>query len=148
MRVFKLTVIMALLIAATAFAQRQFYVTTTAEAPIYANQVRQMNERAIETVARGQSVRVIEDRGNHFRVRTDRGNEGWVEKRLVSQNESASRRAFTFDDVEIQGFLDNATPILITDVEDGTTVTIDLERSFADGLRRGSSKERFSRSVR
>jgi len=146
MKVFRLVAITVLLFVATSFAQRQFFVTATAEAPIYANQTRQMNERAVETIARGGGMRVLDERGQHYRVRTDAGNEGWVEKRLVQQTEA--RRAFTFDDVEIHGFLDNATPIFITDVEDGTAVQIDLERSFADALKRSADRERHMRSVR
>ncbi|MCL2844788.1 MAG: hypothetical protein FWE23_04970 [Chitinivibrionia bacterium] len=146
MKVFRLVALAVLLFVATSFAQRQFFATATAEAPIYANQTRAMNERAIETIARGGSVRVLEERGNHFRVRTDAGNEGWVERRLLQQTEA--RRAMTFDDVEIHGFLDNATPIFITDVEDGSTVEIDLDRSFADALKRSADRERHMRSVR
>jgi len=146
MRSVKLVFIGVLFIAATTFAQRNFFVSPTADAAIYANQTRQMNERAVENVPRGTVLRVIDENRTLYRVRTNAGNEGWIEKRLVTRNDS--RRAFTFDDVEIQGYLDNPTPIYITDVDDGSIAAIELDRSFADALRRNTDKEQVSRALR
>ena len=146
MRFMKLVTIGVLLVAASSFAQKEFFVSPTSDAPIYANQTRQMNEKAIEVVEKGAVLRVIDQKGNSYKVRTNNGNEGWLEKRLAVRNDA--KKAYTFDDVEIQGYLDNPTPIYITDVDDGGVSAIDLDRSFADALKRKNDKERVNRSIR
>ena len=146
MRFIKLAAVGVLLLATSVFAQRTFFVSTTeANVGVYANQTRQMNERAVETLNRGALVRVIDEARNHYRVRTEAGNEGWVEKRMTMRSE---RRSHVFDEVEIQGYLDNPTPIYITDLDDGSSMPIELERSFADALRRNIDKEQVNRSLR
>ena len=146
MRNFKFVIIGLLFIVVSVFAQREFFVSPTADAAIYANQTRQMNEKAVENVTKGSVLRVIAERGNHYRVRTNSGNEGWIEKRLTVRNDA--RKAYTFDDVEVQGYLDNPTPIYITDVDEGSIAAIELDRSFADALKRGADKERVNRAIR
>ncbi|MCL1945600.1 MAG: SH3 domain-containing protein [Chitinivibrionia bacterium] len=146
MRFLKLAAVVALFFATSSFAQKEFFVSPTAESGIYANQTRQMNERAIENVEKGAVLRVIDQKGNSYKVRTSAGNEGWIEKRLTVRNDA--KKAFTFDDVEIQGYLDNPTPIYITDVDDGSFSAIELDRSFADALKRKNDKERVNRSIR
>lgn len=146
MRSFKLVLIGILLIAASSFAQRNYYVSPTSDVGVYANQTRQMNERAIENVTKGSILRVIDENRNYYKVRTDAGNEGWIEKRMAVRNDA--KKAYTFDDVEIQGYLDNPTPIYITDVDDGSIAAIELDRSFADALKRNTDKEQISRALR
>ena len=149
MRTLKFAAIVLLLVVVSSFAQvqRNFYVTPNSDnIGIYVNQNRQMNERAIQTVGRQDVLRVVEQGRNHYKVRTNSGNEGWIEKRLAVRNDA--KKAYTFDDVEIQGYLDNPTPIYITDVEDGSFSAIELDRSFADALKRKNDKERANRSIR
>jgi hypothetical protein len=146
MRSIKLVFIGIMLLAVTSFAQKTFYVSPTADVGIYANQTRQMNERALETVSKGAVLLVIDQKGNYYKVRTDSKIEGWIEKRLAVRNDA--KKAYTFDDVEIQGYLDNPTPIYITDVDDGSIAAIELDRSFADALKRNTDKEQVSRAIR
>jgi len=142
----KLMLIGVLLFAATSFAQKTFYVSPTAETGIYANQTRQVNERAIETVAKGSLLTVVDQKGNFYKVKTNSGTEGWIEKRLTVRNDT--KKSYVFDDVEIQGYLDNPTPIYITDVDDGSIAAIELDRSFTDNLKRNIDKEQISRAIR
>jgi hypothetical protein len=146
MRPLKLVVFGVLFATAACFAQKTFYVSPTADVGIYANQTRQMNEKALETVVKGSVLRVTDTKGNYYRVRTDAGNEGWLEKRMAVRNDA--KKAYTFDDVEIQGYLDNPTPIYITDVDEGSISAIELDRSFADALKRKNDKEQVNRSIR
>ena len=147
MRNFKFAMIGLLFVAISSFAQKQFYVVPNMDnTGIYANQVRQVNERAIETVGKADVLRVIETKGNHYKVKTNSGSEGWIEKRLATRNDA--RKAYTFDDVEIQGYLDNPTPIYITDVDEGSIAAIELDRSFADAIKRGTDKEQVNRAIR
>ena len=147
MRNFKFVVIGLMFFAVSSFAQREFFVVPNVDnLGIYANQTRQMNERAIETVGKSSVLRVVESKGNHYRVRTNSGTVGWIEKRLATRSDS--KRAYSFDDVEIQGYLDNPTPIYITDVDDGSFAAIELDRSFADAIKRNADKERASREIR
>ena len=147
MRIAKLTAAAVLLVAVSSFAQKTFYVTPKEDnVGIYANQVRQMNEKAVEVVGRTSTLRVLETKNNSYKVKTDAGNEGWIEKRLATVNDA--KKAYTFDDVEVQGYLDNPTPIYITDMDDGGVTAIELDRSFADALKRSTDKERVNRTIR
>jgi len=147
MRIMKFTTAVVLLAAVSSFAQREFYVTPKEDnVGIYVNQVRQMNEKAVEVVGKSSTLRVIETKGNSYRVKTGAGNEGWVEKRLTTVNDT--KKAYTFDDVEVQGYLDNPTPIYITDMDDGGATAIELDRSFADALKRSADKERVNRTIK
>ena len=147
MRIIKLTAAAVLLVVVSSFAQKTFYVTPKEDnVGIYQNQVRQMNERAIETVGKANTLRVIDTKGDSYKVKTDSGKEGWIEKRLATVNDA--KKAYTFDDVEVQGYLDNPTPIYITDMDDGGITAIELDRSFADALKRGADKERVNRTIK
>jgi len=147
MRIIKLTAAAVLLVVVSSFAQKTFYVTPKEDnVGIYQNQVRQMNERAIETVGKANTLRVIDTKGDSYKVKTDSGKEGWIEKRLATVNDA--KKAYTFDDVEVQGYLDNPTPIYITDMDDGGVTAIELDRSFADALKRSTDKERVNRTIR
>ncbi|MDR0303956.1 MAG: hypothetical protein LBH98_04175 [Chitinispirillales bacterium] len=147
MRIFKFALIGLLFTVTSSFAQKTFYVVPNSDnVGVYANQVRQMNEKAIETVGKANVLRVIETKGNYYKVRTDAGNEGWLEKRLATRNDA--KKAYVFDDVEIQGYLDNPTPIYITDVDEGSIAAIELDRSFADAIKRNVDKEHVNRALR
>jgi len=146
MRFMKLAAVAILLLATSIFAQRTFFVSTTENnVGVYANATRQMNERALVNLNRGALVRVIDENRTHYRVRTEAGVEGWVEKRVTMRSE---QRSHVFDEVEISGYLDNPTPIFITDLDGGAGMSLELERSFADALRRNTDIEQINRALR
>jgi len=144
MRLTKMFFVVLTIFTAYSFGQKSFYVLPTAEnTAVYANQVRQMNEKALESVGKTDRLKVIETAGSHYKVQSPSGKTGWVEKRLVSKTEG---KVETFDGVEVQGYLDNPTPLVITDMDQGYSAPIDINRSFKDALKNNADKEMISRT--
>ncbi len=142
MRTFKSLAIVLLFISMS-FAEKFYVLPNSANVSVYANKSRQMNEKALEKVGKDDRLKVIKKSGGYYNVRTEAGNIGWVETRLVSKTEG---KAYTFDDVEVEGYLDNPTPIYITDMDQTESAPIELDRSFADALKQDTDKERVMRN--
>ncbi len=125
---------------------------------IYLNETREMYEEPVARVSRGTQLTVLETTSRNYRVRTADGDEGWVERRLVSdvapQEGSRARgsrnpsTAFVFDDAEVQGYLDNPAPVFIMDTDDGGSDPITLDRSFKDALKQNVDRETMERLMR
>lgn len=56
-------------------------------------------------------------------------------------------RKFTFDDTEVQGYLDNPTPIYIMDTDDPNSEPITLDRSFREALKINIDRETIERTT-
>jgi hypothetical protein len=134
-----------LLTVATLIIAKTFYVLPNSNnLGIYKNKVRQMNEAALIKVGKEDRLKVIEKNGNYYKVRADEsGTIGWVETKAVSKTDG---KAYTFDDIEVEGYLDNPTPIYITDMDQTQSAPIELDRSFADALKQDTDKERIMRN--
>jgi len=109
---------------------------------VYPNKVRGMNESAVATVGKDDRLRVIETSGNHYKVETPDGTRGWLESRLVSRTEETVQ---TFENMEISGYGDNPTPIIIQDADMGASAPIDIDRSFKSALLQNTDKDMVSR---
>ena len=112
---------------------------------LYKNQTRGVNESAIENLDLQSRLKVIDEGKNHYKVKAPSGAEGWVEKYLVVE---ASGKAFTFDDAEVMGYLDNPTPVYIIDVDSKDATPIQLDRSFAEALRQNVDRETVERQAK
>ncbi len=144
MRLLTTTIFSILLFSSFVSAAKPFYVLPNKEGvQVYKNEVRQMNEQAMEVVGKNDRLKVIETSRNNYKVKTDKGNIGWIEKRLASKTEGTVE---TFEDVEVQGYLDNPTPLYITDMDQGQSAPVDIDRSFKDALKRNADKETISRT--
>ena len=145
MRLINTVIFSILLLSSFVSAAKIFYVLPNKEGvQVYKNEVRQMNEQAMEVVGKNDRLKVIESSRNNYKVKTDKGNIGWIEKRLASKTEGTVE---TFEDVEVQGYLDNPTPLYITDMDQGESAPVDIDRSFKDALRRNTDKETISRTL-
>lgn len=145
MRLTKIITILVCFIVSFSFAQKTFYVVPKKDKlPVYKNEVRQMNEKAIETVSITDQLKVIEATRNHYKVKTDKGNTGWIEKKFAKKTQATVE---TFEDVEVQGYLDNPTPLYITDMDQEESAPVDIDRSFKDALKRNADKETISRTM-
>ncbi len=145
MRLIKATLVFIILFSSFASAQKVFFVVPTkANVALYKNKVRQMNEKAIQTVGKKDRLKVIESSGKHYKVRTDDGKIGWIEKKVAAKT---GGKVETFEDVEVQGYLDNPTPLFITDMDQENSAPVDIDRSFKDALKRNADKETVSRNL-
>ena len=131
--------------AGTAFAAAKFVQPNADNIGVYKNEVRQMNETALTTVGAMDRLTVQSEGKSAFKVKTPDGTIGWVEKRFCA---SASGKAFTFDDAEVIGYLDNPTPIYIIDADNKDATPIKLDRSFADAMKSNVDRETIERSIR
>ncbi len=144
MRLTKTMFVLLAIFTAYSFGQKNFYVLPTSEnIAIYANDVRQMNEKALESVGKTDKLKVIETSGKNYKVQSPSGKTGWVEKRLVSKTDA---KVETFEGVEVTGYLDNPTPLVITDMDQGYSAPIDINRSFKDALKNNADKEMITRT--
>lgn len=112
---------------------------------LYKNETRGVNESAMETVGIDARLKVLKAKKNHYQVKAPSGAVGWVEKYLVAE---ASGKAFTFDDAEVMGYLDNPTPVYIIDADSKDATPIQLDRSFAEALRQNVDRETVERQVK
>ncbi len=145
MRLAKTIVMSILLLSSFAAAAKNFYVLPNKSGvPVYKNEVREMNEAALETVGKNDRLKVVETSRNSYKVKTDKGNYGWIEKRFASKTKGSVE---TFEDVEVQGYLDNPTPLFITDMDQSESAPVDIDRSFKDALKRNADKETISRTL-
>jgi len=109
---------------------------------LYKNETRGVNEAAIENLELDSRLKVESEGRNHYKVKAPSGAVGWVEKYLVAE---ATGKAFTFDDAEVLGYLDNPTPVYIIDVDSKDATPIQLDRSFAEALRQNVDRETIER---
>lgn len=144
MRFTKTMLILLTIFVAYSFGQKTFYVLPTSnDVALYANSVRQMNEKALETVGKTDKLKVLETSGSSYKVQSPSGKTAWVEKRLVSKTDA---KVETFEGVEVTGYLDNPTPLVITDMDQGYSAPIDINRSFKDALKNNADKEMITRT--
>ncbi|ERP31142.1 hypothetical protein [Chitinivibrio alkaliphilus] len=131
-------IIAGMLIVATALSASQvFYVRPVRSTGIYENRVREVNERALEQVDESDRLLVRQTQGRYYFVEYQ-GIEGWVEQSNVARTEG---RAFTFDNITVQGYMDNPTALHIADQRADLTSPVDIDRSFEEALKKGTDKE-------
>jgi len=63
----------------------------------------------------------------------------------AKDSEPKADTSYTFDNVLIEGYMDNPTPFYITNADDGENMIVELDRSFADAIKRNTDKETISR---
>jgi thymidylate synthase len=128
--------------ASLSFAQEQFFVRPVRSIGIYENRIREVNEQAIKDVDENDRLRVTDSQGRYYYVEVD-DVEGWVEQRNVARTDG---KAYTFDDVTVQGYMDNPTVLTVQDQMANLTAPIDIDRDFKDAMRQQVDKEEVMRS--
>ena len=131
-----------LLFVSATFAQDQYVLPKKSDTPVYE---KANKGTEITRVSKDDRLQVMSDKGSMYRIKTPDGKIGYVAKKSVSKTDG---KAYTFDNIEVEGYLDNPTPIYITDMDDGQNAPIDLDRSFADALKNNADKERVMRIAR
>ncbi|MGM0461084.1 MAG: SH3 domain-containing protein [Fibrobacterota bacterium] len=130
--------------ASLSFAQEQFYVRPVRSIGIYENRTREVNEQAITEVDENNRLRVTDSQGRYYYVVFESENtEGWVEQRNVARTDG---KAYTFDNVTVQGYMDNPTVLSVQDQMSDLTAPIDIDRDFKDAMRQQVDKEEVMRS--
>ena len=137
--VLALTVLMFFSLAS---AQDKYVLPNKGNTPVYE---KANKGTEIARVSKDDRLQVMSEKGSVYRVKTPDGKIGYVAKKSVSKTDG---KAYTFDNITVEGYLDNPTPIYITDMDDGQNAPIDLDRSFAEALKKNADKERVMRIAR
>lgn len=145
MRITNLVLLVIFCFSTFTFAAAKFVQPTRAGVGIYKNQSRGVNERVLAQVGVNDRLKVLKTSRNHYQIKTPDGLKGWVEKRLVA---SAAGKAYSFDDAEVIGYLDNPTPVYIIDADSRDATPIKLDRSFAEALRENVDRETVERHAK
>ena len=125
-----------------ASAQDKYVLPNKNNTPVYESASKGTQ---ISKVKKEDRLQVLSEKNGMYRVKTPDGKLGWVAKKSVSKTDG---KAYTFDNIEVEGYLDNPTPIYITDMDEGANAPIDLDRSFEDALKRNVDKETVMRTAR
>ncbi len=142
MHVKKTLLIAVSLFVALSFGREFYAMPNSNNTAVYPNKVRGMNEEAVASVGKDDRLRVIETSGSHYKVETPDGTRGWLEGRLVTKTEETVQ---TFENMEISGYGDNPTPIIIQDADMGASAPIEIDRSFKSALLQNTDKDMVSR---
>ncbi len=140
-----IALLMTAVLAGGVSAATKFVQPTKDGIDLYKNETRGLNETAIKQVGTGDRLTVLDDSKGKFKVKTADGTTGWIDKSLCA---SANGKAFTFDDAQVMGYLDNPTPIYIIDADNKDATPIKLDRSFADAVKANVDRETVERTTR
>jgi hypothetical protein len=110
---------------------------------VYKNKKSKMNEKPVAKASKNDYLKVIkEDKGaKKYQVATAGGVIGWVN---ISDTKTASgtQAKYSFDDLEIQGWLDNPQAIYILDQDESDLGGFRLDKSFAGMMEENLDREK------
>lgn len=144
MRILMLMIIMAGTFTSS-FARQEYVVAKEENTPIYRNRLRKLYEQSVFTISPDEQVRVLKREGRHLRVENSNRQHGWVEVKHVLP--VAASKKISFDDVFVEGYINNPDPAIIFGSTDPEDNMIKLDRSFRDALRENVDRETVMRQT-
>lgn len=142
----KLIAAVSVLVLATLVNAEVTYVTAIANnADVYQSNTRKIQDTPIFTVGTDDRLQVLETGKQNYKIMKSTGETGWIEKQLVK---AVPWRGMVFENVDVMGYLENPTPILIAISDGSPEEMIDLNRSFKDALKENIDRETVCRQVK
>lgn len=134
------------LLASTALAATRQLISAGGEVPLYANQKRAVNEKAVYTATSTETFAEIKRAGGMVQVRTKDGQELWTDARLVKEYSQAQGASMDLGSGKIDGYLDNPQAVYILQEDASALGGIQLERSFVDAIQGNMDRESVERN--
>jgi hypothetical protein len=88
-------------------------------------------------------LQIIGTKDNLYKIKNQNGEIGWVSRDSIAL--FSKSKTIVFEKADVQGYLDNPTPVYIIDSDDPNADPINLTRSFKDALKENVDKETIER---
>jgi hypothetical protein len=137
----RVLLIAILLSASVAMAAKSLSSATGGEVPLYANQKRAVNEKAVYTASSTETFIEVKRAGGMTLVRTKDGQELWTESKFLKEFSAATGANMDLGSGKIEGYLDNPQAVYILQEESNAMGGISLERSFVDAIQGNMDRE-------
>ncbi|MFP4520906.1 MAG: hypothetical protein ACLFQK_02050 [Fibrobacterota bacterium] len=108
---------------------------------LYKSQVSGMGEKPMETISKDAYLKVKEETRHKYKVETSRGTVGWLNKADVTANIKGKKVGYQFDEMQVQGWLDNPMAVYIIDMDESKYNPIQIDKSFKDKIDENMVKE-------
>ncbi len=137
----KKIIILALCLVVSSLAVERLKVKKD-ETPIYKSKTGDASRGALSA---GTIVMQVKKGKNRTRVKTPDGKKGWVVNSDMVYTKSSKGDAYTLDEVDITGWLDNPSAVYILDGSGDASSDLPLTRNFEDEIFEGQDRERIER---
>ncbi len=136
-------VILSLLASATMAATQ--LISSGGEVPLYANQKRAVNEKAVYTATSTETFVEVKRAGGMVQLRTKDGQELWAESKMVKAFNATQGANMDLGAGKIDGYLDNPQAVYILQEDANAMAGLQLERSFVDAIQGNMDREKTER---
>ncbi len=133
--------LLALLFSASAALAAGQLISSGGEVPLYANQKRAVNEKAVYTASSTETFALVKRAGGMVQVRTKDGQELWAEAGKVKEFNQTQGANMDLGSGKIEGYLDNPQAVYILQEESNAMGGIQLDRSFVDAIQGNMDRE-------
>ena len=115
------------------------------DTPVFTDGLHRGNEKPAFRVGVNDRLEVVAESRSRYRIKTGTGKNGWVDKKSTERVKPSKK--FIFDNADVQGYIDNPSPVYIIDADDPDLASLNLDRSFADALRENADKYTVERET-
>ncbi len=133
-------VLLSILASVTLAASKQL-ISTGSEVPLYANQKRAVNEKAVYTASSTETFVEVKRAGGMTQVRTKDGQELWAESKLIKEFSATQGASMDLGAGKIDGYLDNPQAVYILQEDANAMGNLQLDRSFVDAIQGNMDRE-------
>lgn len=133
--------LIALLLSASAAMAARQLISSGGEVPLYANQKRAVNEKAVYTASSTETFAEVKRSGGMIQVRTKDGQELWAEAKTIKEFNQSQGASMDLGAGKIEGYLDNPQAVYILQEESNALSGIQLDRSFVDAIQGNMDRE-------
>lgn len=129
------------ILASVTLAQSKQLISVGGEVPMYANQNRAVNEKAVYTASSTETFIEVKRAGGKILLRTKDGQELWAEAKAVKPFSATQGASMDLGAGKIDGYLDNPQAVYILQEDANAMAGLDLQRSFVDAIQGNMDRE-------
>jgi hypothetical protein len=133
------------ILASVALAQSKQLISVGGEVPLYANQNRAVNEKAVYTASSTETFIEIKRTGGKVQLRTKDGQELWADAKSVKVFSATQGASMDLGAGKIDGYLDNPQAVYILQEDANAMAGLQLDRSFVDAIQGDMDREKTER---